>query len=566
MDRSELETEFEDMGLSIPATIIDECVIICITHKISASDLVGSWVAYCASSQLDANDLNKEKLSTLIKTFKIADEHKLNEKKYDGRKSIDVKPNLNELSRIQSNSPVTKKNLPGTDFIKIENEFSVSNIIDGTEIKQEYLHSSSGDIVCDYGRGNMDTNAPAIAVTSFQIFNQESWKHFIFGKVNYSRFDDYVQELVNDIVQKNKLPGVTPLSEMYYAADDTEITISGSLKLMKKEMFLSSSYGYVKLDFSEAGHVQPLFMNQIAVVTGTNPDTKAFKVKKIFTNAMLPLPTEIPNISRGNLNMIIAAGPFFSESSPHGTFLKSLVQKAIEFRVAVLILLGPLFETDFGIQLNKAGSDSLQKCYDDILEAILSPLFSHSEIGYTKVIVLSSWKDVGSYAFYPTPPNMESRLLTLFPKNFFVASDPSVFEINNVIIAANTSDTLMDLHVSSINQSPDELCAKLSKHIVWQRSLHPSYTASPTVPIDQSLWLEHCSLKKNTPHIVVTCSQLRTFIRAVEGCLVINTGQLVKHNSQKQDITGTYSKIQLCPPKDNQWSPETNVSVEIIHI
>lgn len=73
--------------------------------------------------------------------------------------------------------------------------------------------------------------------------------------------------------------------------------------------------------------------------------------------------------------MIVAAGPFFSESSPHGTFLKSLVQKAIECRVAALILLGPLFETDFGTQLNKAGSDSLQKCYDDVLEAILSPLF-----------------------------------------------------------------------------------------------------------------------------------------------------------------------------------------------
>lgn len=79
--------------------------------------------------------------------------------------------------------------------------------------------------------------------------------------------------------------------------------------------------------------------------------------------------------------------------------------------------------------------------------------FSNPELSNTKVILLSSWKDIVSYAFYPTPPNIESRLLTLFPNNFFVAADPSVFEINNVIIAANTSDTLMDLHVSSINQS-----------------------------------------------------------------------------------------------------------------
>lgn len=75
------------------------------------------------------------------------------------------------------------------------------------------------------------------------------------------------------------------------------------------------------------------------------------------------------------MNLIVAAGPFFSESSPHGKSLKSLVQKTIELEAKLLILLGPIFETDFGTQLNKTLFESLHKYFDEMLEAIMKPLF-----------------------------------------------------------------------------------------------------------------------------------------------------------------------------------------------
>jgi len=55
-------------------------VIVCHAHKISASDLVGSWIAYCASSQIDSNDLNRDRLATLVKSFKVNDKLKANDK------------------------------------------------------------------------------------------------------------------------------------------------------------------------------------------------------------------------------------------------------------------------------------------------------------------------------------------------------------------------------------------------------------------------------------------------------------------------------------------------------
>lgn len=72
---------------------------------------------------------------------------------------------------------------------------------------------------------------------------------------------------------------------------------------------------------------------------------------------------------------MVAAGPFFSESSPHGKLLKSLIQKTIELEAQVLILFGPIFDADFGTQLNKTTSDNVQTCYDEVLESILKPLF-----------------------------------------------------------------------------------------------------------------------------------------------------------------------------------------------
>lgn len=80
----------------------------------------------------------------------------------------------------------------------------------------------------------------------------------------------------------------------------TEITISGSLRLIKKELFLDSLHGFIKLDLSEAEQpINSLFVNQILVVTGTNPDTKVFKVKQFYADASLPLSNKLPSFSEG---------------------------------------------------------------------------------------------------------------------------------------------------------------------------------------------------------------------------------------------------------------------------
>lgn len=76
----------------------------------------------------------------------------------------------------------------------------------------------------------------------------------------------------------------------------------------------------------------------------------------------------------------------------------------------------------------------------------------------------------------------------------------------------------------------EEMFTKLAKHIISQRCLHPSYNYSPTVPVDQLLWLEHCIFHKYTPHIILMSSQLRTFIRVI--ILFTSLNSFVLHNTK----------------------------------
>lgn len=48
--------------------------------------------------------------------------------------------------------------------------------------------------------------------------------------------------------------------------------------------------------------------------------------------------------------------------------------------------------------------------------------------------------------------------------------------------------------------------------------------------------------------------------------MVINVGQMVKHNSQKQAVSGTYGIIQISPPKGDSWSSETNIFAKVVHL
>jgi len=87
----------------------------------------------------------------------------------------------------------------------------------------------------------------------------------------------------------------------------TDITVSGSLRLIKNELFLDSLHGLLKIDLSDVEQpFESLFANQILVVTGTNPNTKVFRAKRFYTDASLPLSSKLPSFTEGCYRFIFS--------------------------------------------------------------------------------------------------------------------------------------------------------------------------------------------------------------------------------------------------------------------
>lgn len=82
---------------------------------------------------------------------------------------------------------------------------------------------SSGDIACDFGRGNLNNNSPSVEVKIEFETNKDVWDNFIFGRVNYQKFDSHIQDMVDDIIKNNNLKPIIPLSELCFGNDTVSI-------------------------------------------------------------------------------------------------------------------------------------------------------------------------------------------------------------------------------------------------------------------------------------------------------------------------------------------------------
>jgi len=80
-----------------------------------------------------------------------------------------------------------------------------------------------GDVMCEFGRQHVNTTYPPAEVETVYRFNQELWNNFIFGQVNYQKFDSHIQELVNSIIKNNKLKPITQLSELCFSQGNVSI-------------------------------------------------------------------------------------------------------------------------------------------------------------------------------------------------------------------------------------------------------------------------------------------------------------------------------------------------------
>jgi DNA polymerase alpha subunit B len=80
---------------------------------------------------------------------------------------------------------------------------------------------------------------------------------------------------------------------------------------------------------------------------------------------------------------------------------------------------------------------------------------------------------------------------------------------------------------------------RLARHIITQGNFYPLYPNDEAVPLD----VEHCiefGKLETTPHILILPSDLRHFIKDVDGTIVVNPERLAKGSSG-----GTYARLKI---------------------
>lgn len=95
---------------------------------------------------------------------------------------------------------------------------------------------------------------------------------------------------------------------------------------------------------------------------------------------------------------------------------------------------------------------------------------------------------------------------------------------------------------------------RLARHVLTQRNFYPLYPPEAGVPFDVEHHAQIGRLRVR-PHVLILPSDLRYFIKEVDGSIVVNPEHLTKGSSG-----GTFARIQvdLSTPPENE--PFTSIA------
>ncbi|CAF1260599.1 unnamed protein product [Adineta ricciae] len=308
------------------------------------------------------------------------------------------------------------------------------------------------------------------------------------------------------------------------------ITLEGSSR--------TSKCNRVRLDVSSLSSYS-LFPGQIVMVSGIYTNDGCFHAKQLTTPPPIP-PTTETKIAN-DLNFMVAAGPFLLANGNFSA-LEELLRRAVEDpSVQTLVLLGPFVDER---------SSYVQKLQDKTYEQVFNEIIEKIKSYQIKTILIPSVRDIHHDSIYPTYPfsiNEPKDSTTLY------GSEPSLLTIDGLQCAVTSTDILCHLSSEEIssNQTTDRMC-RLIRHLFQQHSFYPLIPPNESVSVEYEQAFEHAKLT-SLPHLFITSSDLRPFIKFIDSVCAINLGRLVKNQDSTMinNASGTYAKIHLSKTTDD---------------
>ncbi|KAB7501412.1 DNA polymerase alpha subunit B [Armadillidium nasatum] len=535
LDSDELQDSFEIYGINIS----EEGIELCECYSLSGEQFAILWISYAASKTFE--EINLERLESFEKEVlskKVKFSKELSPLEEDplstSKVTLSTADDDDDLLAAYGASPAvlsTKKNdkpleSPGGTGVTRSYAQSVSlpdELDPNTSLAPSLTQSPSTQDAF-----SQRTNSEAVVSSFGPSLSEADWKadfsHIPEVKILPCGGDKSLSGAYNFMFEK--------LGDCSDILDDAIYYIGNQIK--------------ETLDVDELSHVHSA--GNIVGIKGINPSGNCLIAEEVNIGKVLPLPNTTFKLGSDSLQIRVSCGPFTTVENLHFKPLKEYLKDVISNPPHVLFLMGPIVDSSHPLL------EGLHDSYDSILERCLNIIEAAIKNTQIKVYIQISQKDVCAIPIYPTPPVFLSN--PSLTSNVCLLPDPCLLDVDGITFGLTTFDLPMQISREEINfgYGSDRL-GRFSKHLLLQQSFYPIYPPPENVFIN----LEQSDLYTRlpfTPHVIITPSDLKGFVKDVEGCLFINPERLAKGK-----IGGSHCRIKA---KLSFGNLQLNVSINKI--
>ncbi|CAB3377864.1 Hypothetical predicted protein [Cloeon dipterum] len=563
--------EFENVGVSkLSDGTISKCLDICDQYELDEEELAEQWVAFSASHLGWHNKVDEDILARMVAEM----EREKNKAKSIAKPRVSSQAKSNLSASIPSGY-VTPQRAKPVSRISSEHDSTLADFSPAsyspaifTPSGKKSASENSGKIVSEFGSSNEATwkasNVRRVSVESLATGSgvlTSQYKH-MFEPAHLTRaiLSDRIDFLGEQLRKQNDLPEFSSLEEQH--ADDAVFV--GRISCCAEDLKLTAN-SVVITSASDKDAETPLnlqkvenyshFTGQVVALLAHRAGGKLVP-SKVFTDVGLK-PSENPlsfDFSTGPMEIVVAAGPYTYSDALTYEPLQALTKYIIENKPHLVILCGPFVDSHQQHVQDSMMEGSYEQFFMRLLIDALGPLAGQ----HTRIVVVASSRDAHHLPIYPSPPyNLSAADKKALPDNVTLVSDPCLLDVGGLIIGVTSTDILKHIGPCEISSQSSDRLGRLANHLLQQACFYPLHPAQTSIALEA--WEKYAQMPVK-PHVLVLPSDLRFFIKNVDGSLVVNPERLAKGVGG-----GTFARLELTKPAEDKPFPE-NVRAQIVKI
>ncbi|CAG0886814.1 unnamed protein product, partial [Darwinula stevensoni] len=544
-------SEFEAVGIAVNDEVASKCAELCKIYKLSEEDVVAHWVNV-SISKLGGVEPTVSNLRVLEEALTSEQQKKANVN------SKHASPQVDDILYQRKLANEEKEEAEEEDLLNTYGTPRSSKVRPPSSFpffinpSQKYSsRSNAGDVIAVFGDESVQEWKRTDGVSfTIKLFSDEEALKEPFMYMRQSAADKAIElecrldAMVKALQDHLHVDGFHNI----HLNRDEEAWMAGKIrsdmdgKLNKESLVLEDGIDGlgIPLDVSELNEYS-LFPGQSVAVKGTNPTGVRVIAKEIQLGVLPPLPqTEVHG--PGLLEVVIAAGPFSVEENLLNEPWQDLVNYLREAKPHILFLLGPFLDAQNALVVKGNLKEPYEVIFTRFVEAIIQ---TTSELDIELAIIASSM-DVHHHPIFPTPPY---SLKFPLPKNVHIFSDPCMLDINGFIMGVTSIDVLFHLGKEEVvNGMSSDRLSRLARHLLLQQNFYPLFPPSEEVNLELDQLRMYGGLHVR-PHLLVLPSQLKGFIKEVDGCCILNPERLAKKSAG-----GCFARLEIDLSQGNDFT------------